>query len=273
MHLESLHELYAKRAPSLEAALAGCESAEAAAACVGGFIGALRESYVSGLHGAAERRRAGEILRACQSAAGLIAGMTQADVTVQLPQPLKRPQLRRTARFARRYAPAGMCAVLCAYLILRGEMIAAALAAAACALCLFAPGVRAPSQALPEARAVPRPDPRETLRRLERTITDAQSLLRAQDAAPDGAPLLTRSVLESIQMLCEASLTGDGAFALRAASPLVSALEEQGIAPVLYDRDSAAWFDLMPGAPAGRTIRPALVKDGRPLARGQAIGQ
>jgi hypothetical protein len=55
---------------------------------------------------------------------------------------------------------------------------------------------------------------------MERLLRDVDALLSAEEAAAEAeAPLLTGPVLESIQMLCEASLTGDGAYALRAASP------------------------------------------------------
>ena len=271
MRLETLHDLYLARAASLEAALSVCENAESATACAAAFLGALREAYASGLEDAWERRRASELLIACQSAAGLMAGMTSADVQLRLPGPSLPPRARRALGGARRFAPTAICLALGAYLLLRGEFPAAILAGAAAAAGAFLPMAGAPAAKLPEARAVPRPDPRETSRRLERLLRDVDALLSAGEIRESGAPALTAPVLESIQMLCEASLTGDGAFALRAASPLVSALEAQGVELRMMDGDNASWFDLLPGASAGRTIRPALVKDGRLLCRGQAI--
>lgn len=275
MRLETLHELFRERAASLEAGLAGCETAEAAAACAAAFLGALREAYVAQLDEASERQRASELLIACQSASGLMAGMTEADVHLKLPGPEGRgsARARRALREVRRYAPALLCAVLGAYLLLRGELPAAIFAGIAAAAGLFLPTVKAPAAPLPEARAVPRPDPRETARRMERLLRDADALLFARETGEASAPVLTGPVLESIQMLCEASLAGDGAFALRAASPLAAALEAQGVELMLLGADNAGWFDLLPGAPAGRTIRPALVKDGHLLARGQAIAR
>ena len=272
MDLETLNEMFRERAKQVEAQFAACETADAAAACASGFLGAIREAYAAGCEDEGLRRRAIELLTACQSAAGLIAGLTQAEVSLMLPRPsLALPRARRALGEIRRYAPAALCAALSAYLLLRNETPAAILAAVAAVACFFMPAVKAPAAVLPEARAVPRPDPKEMTHRMERLLRDVDALLVAGEAAESGAPLLTGPVLESIQMLCEASLTGDGAYALRAASPLVSALEAQGLELTLYSPERAGWFDLLPGAGEGRTIRPALVKDGHLLARGQAI--
>ena len=272
MDLETLTELFRDRAVMVTAQFAACENAEAAAACAAGFLGALREAYAMQCEDAALRRRAADLLTACQSAAGLLAGMTGAEVSLRLPGPsIKSPRVRRAAAGFRRFTPAALCAALGAYLLLRNEFPAAVMAFAAAIACFLMPAVKAPAARLPEARAVPRPDPKAMTLRLQRLIRDADALLSAQEPMEKGAPLLTGPVLESIQMLCEASLTGDGTFALKAASPLVTALEAQGMELMLYSPEYAGWFDLMPGAGEGRTIRPALLKDGRLLARGMAV--
>ncbi len=272
MGLYTLSELYRERMHLVESQFAACQSAEAAAACASAFLGALREAYAAACDDDALRRQAGDILVICQSACGLIAGMADAEVSLRLSAPgTKNPLARRVLRSARRYLPAALCAALAAYLMLRNEIPAAIMAAVAAVSCLLLPAVKAPVQALPEAKAVPRPDPKEMTRRLERLLRDADALLAGREALEPGVPLLSAPLVESIQMLCEASLTGDGAFALRAASPLVAALEAQGLQLMLYAPENAGWFDLIPGAGAGRTIRPALVRDGHLLARGQAI--
>jgi hypothetical protein len=272
MGLETLYELFRERVSLVEAQFAACETADAAAVCASGFLGALREAYVAGCEDARLRLRASDLLTACQSAAGLIAGLSKADVSLRLPGPsFEAPRARRALSVIRRYTPTALCAVLAGYLLLRNELPAAILAFAAAVACFFMPVTKAPAAILPEARGVPRPEPQEMTQRLSRLLRDVDALLTAQVASEIGAPLLTGPVLESIQLLCEASLTGDSAFALRAASPLVSALEAQGLQLMLFSPESAGWFDLLPGAGGGRTIRPALIKDGHLLARGQAI--
>jgi len=272
MGLATLTKLYLVREEAFKAQLAGCEDARAAADCASGFLGALREEFSAACEDAALRRRAADLVAACQSAAGLIAGMTHADVSLRLAAPAVRPpRVERALGGLRRFGPAAACAALCAYLLLRGEIPAAILALIAAAACALMPAVRAPRQPLPEARAVPRPDPAEMVLRLRRLIRDLDALLDASEPPEAEAPRLSAPLMESIQMLCEASLTGDSAYALRAASPLVAALEAQGLQLILYGPETAGWFDLMPGAGERRTIRPALVAQGRLLARGQAV--
>ncbi len=272
MGLATLTELYLEREKILEAQLAGCETAQAAADCASGFLGALREEYTAACEDAALRRHASDLMAACQSAAGLIAGMTNAEVSLRLAS--SKTRAARTDRVLggiRRYGPAAACAALAAYLLLRSEIPAAILALAAAVACVFLPAARAPRSPLPEAKAVPRPDPQDMALRLKRLLRDMDALLDASEPPDAEAPRLTAPVMESIQMLCEASLTGDGAYALRAASPLVAALEAEGLQLMLYSPEIAGWFDLMPGAGERRTIRPALVSQGRLLARGQAV--
>ena len=47
-------------------------------------------------------------------------------------------------------------------------------------------------------------------------------------------------------------------------------LEAQGVKIVEYSDATKGWFDMYPGTEPGLTIRPALVRDGHVLARGQA---
>lgn len=264
--------MFRQRAKLAHAEFAACENADAAAACASGLLGAIREAYAAGCEDEGLRRRAVSLLTACQSASGLVAGMSEAQVSLLLPKPsLAPPRARRALGALSRYAPAALTAALAAYLLLRNEIPAAVLAAIAALACFFMPAGRAPSAPLPEARAVARPDPKEMTRRIELLLRDVDALLAAGEAEESGAPLMTGPVLESIQMLCEASLTGDKGYALRAASPLISALEAQGLQLTLYSPERAGWFDLLPGAGEGRTIRPALIKDGHLLARGQAV--
>ena len=96
MDLETLNEMYRERAKLVEAQFAACETADAAAACASGFLGAIREAYVAGCEDVGLRRRAVDLLTACQSAAGLIAGLTLAEVSLLLPKPS--PALPRAHR-------------------------------------------------------------------------------------------------------------------------------------------------------------------------------
>jgi len=122
-------------------------------------------------------------------------------------------------------------------------------------------------------------DKNELLRMLDRLMESMEYALEmgAQEAAVKETlpgdverPQLTGGMLEPVQMLMEAVQTKDGDYALKALPGLMAALEEQGIKPVGYSKENEKYFDMYPGTEAGITIRPALLKDGRVIARGQA---
>ncbi len=89
-----------------------------------------------------------------------------------------------------------------------------------------------------------------------------------QDALPQG--MAEGDLLEPMQMLLEAANTQDGAYALKAIPALRSALGTRGIEEVEYSEENREYFDMYPGTEEGMTIRPALMKDGKLLMRGQA---
>ena len=121
-------------------------------------------------------------------------------------------------------------------------------------------------------------DKHELLRLVDRLMESMDDALEmsAQQAASEKKlesgerPMLTGDVLGSVQMLMEAVQTGDGEYALKAVPALTAALMEQGIEAVNYSQENEEYFDLYPGTEKGITIRPALLKDGKVIARGQA---
>ena len=122
-------------------------------------------------------------------------------------------------------------------------------------------------------------DRHELLRLLDRLIESMDYALEMSAQEPGSAvngtgsieqPALTGDMLGSVQMLMEAVETKDGAYALKAVPALTAALMEQGIEIVKYSHENEEYFDLYPGTEKGITIRPALLKDGKVIARGQA---
>lgn len=168
-------------------------------------------------------------------------------------------------------------AVLTVWMMLENLNIPAALAAALTAIAWLETRVIYRRRML--VQALVDVDVNTLMRRMDRLMESMDYALEmeAQEAAfrtplPEDAeqPTLTGDMLESVQMLMEAVQTKDGAYALKAVPRLVSALEEQDVKPVYYNKESKGYFDMYPGTEPGLTIRPALTKDGRVLARGQA---
>ena len=117
----------------------------------------------------------------------------------------------------------------------------------------------------------------ELMRMTDRLMESMEDALErsAQEMCVSGQNALPQSMaegdlLEPMQMLLEAANTQDGAYALKAIPALRSALVMRGIEEVPYSEERRDCFDMYPGTEEGMTIRPALMKDGRVLLRGQA---
>lgn len=129
--------------------------------------------------------------------------------------------------------------------------------------------------------------------RAEATLTvDADALLRAlgelcraadvcvSDLAlleRDGAARLSgeadEAMLDLLVSLLEARATGRADVALRSLDQAETYLRRLGVTPVWFERgdaENARMFDLLPTLSGERTIRPALMKDGRLIRRGVA---
>ena len=93
----------------------------------------------------------------------------------------------------------------------------------------------------------------------------------------------TPEFLEVIQNLLAESIRDDAQLTLKRSKELPAALEGLGIQVACYqpaetagaDTDAMKWFDaepsLDPTATECRTLKPALVRDGRPLLRGRVV--
>ncbi len=102
----------------------------------------------------------------------------------------------------------------------------------------------------------------------QRRLTASQAYLTAGEQ-----PMLNADMLEPMQMLLEAEQTNDGEYALKALPKMRDALLAQGIEAVMYSKENEHWFDMYPSCDGGITIRPALIKDGKLVVRGQATEQ
>lgn len=130
--------------------------------------------------------------------------------------------------------------------------------------------------------------------RAEATLTvDADALLRAMgelcqaaDICVSDLALLERdgaaarlsgeadeAMLDLLVSLLEARATGRADVALRSLDQAETYLRRLGVTPVWFERgdaENARMFDLLPTLSGERTIRPALMKDGRLIRRGVA---
>ena len=132
----------------------------------------------------------------------------------------------------------------------------------------------APSQAV--ARGIPCVDAQALVLQLKRLCQAADVCVGdlAQLDHPAGGARLSGTaddaMLDLLVALMEAKASGRDEMAMRSLSLAEEYLRMLGVEVVLYVPERAAMFDRLPTVGAARTVRPALVKDGRVLRRGVA---
>ncbi len=263
-------EKYESRREALERELNGCADVKAAADCLGRALERLRVEARADADTPALRREADRLFEAARQAALLMVSVTEADISVK-PRPVtKREKIAR----ALPWASAGAGLLLAAWMLLIGQNAAAGLGLVSAGLGVAQAWLKRDGDTA-GLQARTRVNVYELMRmtdRLAQAIDDSLSQAVQEQAALPGAGRteLTGDMLAPVQMLMEAVYTQDGGYALKAAPQLVSALNEQGVELVEYSPERREWFEMFPGTEDGLTIRPALVKEGKLLARGQA---
>lgn len=172
-----------------------------------------------------------------------------------------------------RAAGALVLAALALAMLADGKALFAALQAAGCALLLLAPAQSPLPQA--KARGVLGVDADAAVRAVGELCAAADVCvsdltLLSRDAGALAAGEAEEATLDLLASLVEARATGDGDAALCALSQAEQRLREMGVEIVDYDAEHAVLFDLLPTLGEARTVRPALLRDGKTLRRGVA---
>ena len=81
------------------------------------------------------------------------------------------------------------------------------------------------------------------------------------------------AMLDLLSALMEAKASGRDELAMRSLNQAQQYLHMLGVEVILYDPEYAQYFDILPTMGEARTIRPAMIQDGRLLRRGVAALQ
>ncbi|MBR4331794.1 MAG: hypothetical protein IKP72_03865 [Clostridia bacterium] len=265
-----IREKYESRREALERELGACEDVKAAADCLGRTLERLRIEARAEADTPALRRETDRLFEAAKQAALLMMSVTEVDISAVSRPVSKRDRLAQ----ALPWASAGAGLLLAGWMLLIGQSAAAVLGLISAGLGLGQAWLRRDGDTA-GFRARTRVNVYDLMRmtdRLTQAMDDSLTQAGQEQATLPGAGRaeLTGDMLTPVQMLMEAVYTKDGDYALKAAPQLISALNEQGVELVEYAPEHRDWFELFPGTEDGLTIRPALVKEGKLLARGQA---
>ncbi|MGN0775765.1 MAG: hypothetical protein ACI4MM_03710 [Candidatus Ventricola sp.] len=216
-------------------------------------------------------RRAPQLLRAAAARGELVI----ADHRREAPVQSRRDRLRRGARAAGGF----LLAALAVCELIDGQMVFAVLQLIGGVLLLMPDEQKAGAQTPCEARAVPCVEAQMAVRML-------RELCQAADICVSDLALLDQdagnarlsgtaddAMLDLLTALMEAKASGRDELAMRSLAQAEQYLHRLGVELIPYDAAHAQLFDVLPTMGEARTIRPALVKDGRVLRRGAAALQ
>ena len=211
-------------------------------------------------------RRAPQLLHAAAARGELVVSGEQA-----APAQSRQEKLRRGARAAGAF----LLAALAVYELIGGHAMFAVLQLAGGAL-LLAAG-KGEQAAVPcQVRGIPYVDAEAAVRML-------RGLCQAADVCVSDLALLDKdagmahltgtaddAMLDLLTALMEAKASGRSELAMRSLSQAEQYLHGLGIELIAYDAAHAQLFDVLPTMGEARTIRPAMMKDGKVLRRGVA---
>ena len=211
-------------------------------------------------------RRAPQLLHAAAARGELVVSGEQA-----APAQSRQEKLRRGARAAGAF----LLAALAVYELIGGHAMFAVLQLSGGAL-LLAAG-KGEQAAVPcQARGIPYVDAEAAVRML-RGLCQAADVCVSDLALLDkdaGMACLTGTaddaMLDLLTALMEAKASGRSELAMRSLSQAEQYLHGLGIELIAYDAAHAQLFDVLPTMGEARTIRPAMMKDGKVLRRGVA---
>lgn len=186
----------------------------------------------------------------------------------------KKPdKLRRTAGLAGGF----LLGALSVYELIDGRTLFALLQLLGANLLLFSAGAKNVDPA--QARGIPYADTKS----LVRTLSE---LCQAVDICVSDLTLLEKdagtarlcgtaddAMLDLLTALMEAKSAGRDDLAMRSLNQAEQYLHMLGVELIQYDKTNAQLFDILPTMGQARTIRPAMMKDGKLLRRGVAALQ
>lgn len=213
----------------------------------------------------------------------VLAALRRAPVLLRAPQAQGRlildgAQEKGGVRKGLLAAGALLLGALALFELIDGRPLFAALQIAGAAL-LALGGARAPQAQSARAEATLSVDADALLRALGELCRAADvcvsdlALLERDGAAARLSGEADEAMLDLLVSLLEARATGRADVALRSLDQAETYLRRLGVTPVWFERgnaESARMFDLLPTLSGERTIRPALMKDGRLIRRGVA---
>lgn len=214
-------------------------------------------------------RRAPQLLRAAMAKGELVIAQESE------PKEQTQDKLMRAARGAGVF----LLGALAVYELIDGQMLFALLQLLGANLLLFGGAAKPEEQAQMCARGIPCADGEALIRALRELcqavdicVSDLM-LLEKEAGAARLSGTADDAMLDLLTALMEAKASGRAELAMRSLDQAEQYLHMLGVELIHYDAEHAQLFDVLPTMGEARTIRPAMIKDGRMIRRGVAALQ
>ena len=216
-------------------------------------------------------RRAPQLLRAAQARGELLLAAPQAAAQKEAAP----DKLRRLAK------PAGifLLGALAVYELIDGQTLFALLQLLGANLLLLGGAAKKAEPGRMQARGIPCADAQALVRALRELcqavdICTSDLMLLEKDAGrAQLSGTADEAMLDLLSALMEAKASGRDDLAMRSLNQAQQYLHMLGVEILFYDPACAQHFDILPTMGESRTIRPAMMRDGKLLRRGTAALQ
>lgn len=229
--------------------------------------------------GAARQRQQAVLAMAKKAPSLLMAAQAEGELVIA---PSKRTNTPGKIALTTKTAGAGLLALLAVNALIDGQVIFAALQAAGCALMFMGSGTLGTAAARmgkAQARGVLSIDAKVMLERIG-------ALCRAADVCASDLAIIEKeaalgrlsgtadeATLDLLSSMLEAKASGRSDAAARVLDLAEQYLRMLGLQALEYSKENAAYFDVLPTLSGERTIRPALMSEGKLIRRGVAAKQ
>lgn len=185
-------------------------------------------------------------------------------------------KMEEKKRFGLAEAGALLLGALAVFELIDGNLIFAVLQAAGAGMMYLAGMKPAQKQTEYRAQGVLGVDAQELVRALEQQCRAADicvsdlRLVEQENVTARLSGTADEAMLDLLVALLEARATGRGEVALRSLDQAEIYLRMLGVEAASFSRETAHMFDVLPTLSGERTIRPALLRDGKLIRRGVA---
>ncbi len=271
--MAAIRDIYQSKKDKLHSELSECKDITAAADEAMAFMDSLLQSYITQEPNALARQEARRSLSFGKAVLTCLYCASRVKI-ISVPEKAYQTNDALDIKTLKRFSPAILSLLLTAALLAGGNFWLILLSTAASAACVWQNLQKAAKTeySQPKAQGIVQANVAELCEKIEHICVLADQNISSLSAhsAENETIEWTQLQYQSVQALWEAGHAQDGDYALKSIAPLLEELQRQGVEMMTITPENRQYFDCLPGIEKDDTIRPAMKKGNRLLARGQA---